>query len=804
VANYNGTDGNDQLIGTDEDDIFYSSLGDDTMAGRGGRDKAIIDYSAGGTGESYAQNFGNQNGIYASFRGPQNRVVRIYEIEDIEFLASAASDVFYVDVTQLVPTFRLRFDAGGGTGFDTLNLRLRADSPAFVGNVASGILSAGDMTFLNFEQYTLYLSDNVDDLVLAAGGDRVEAGGGNDRIIGMGGNDFLLGMTGGDTLEGGDGNDRLYANEEYSGLDDGAEIDNLSGGAGDDLVSIGYGDSADGGTGTDRLALSLRGGTIGATLDLSVLFAGGTINVGGGTITGFEAYERIYGTEFSDTIITGNGMIIGGIMAGGIFGFGGDDDITLGSRADTAHGGLGNDVIHGGGDADFLSGDENNDRVYGEAGADTLFGGTGDDEVRGGTENDIIYGNEGNDQLYGEDGADVLDGDSGDDLMSGGAGDDQYLLFGSDTLVEAVGGGNDIARITNLYSFLPGAVFALTAGAEIETLDGSTNSPVAMTLIGNEFAQTIRGNMGDNLIDGGGGADTMIGDAGNDVYIVDNAGDVVTEFAGKGIDEIRTALATYTIFNLPEIENLTGTSGTGQTLTGNAGANIIRGGAGNDMLIGGTGNDSYIVINSGDQISELEGEGQGNDRVFASVDYVLTAGQSVEILSTDNDAGTAALALTGNELANRVIGNAGANILSGGAGDDRIEGGAGNDRLIGGLGRDELFGGSGADTFVFAQAAESRSVVRSDGWKSLPDRISDFVAGEDKIDLSGLDAIRGTGANDSFAFVGAAAFSGQAGQLRVEANANGTMILADLNGDRIADFSLSVNVSSLVASDFIL
>lgn len=803
MGTYNGTDGNDVLVGTSDDDIFYSSKGQDIFDGKGGYDKAIIDFSAGGTGESYPHSFQYMyDGLYASFRGPQDKRVELIGIEEIEFHGNAASDQFHIDLTQVAPTWKIWLDAGGGTGFDTVILKLRGDSAALIGSALSGTLSSGALTFVNFEQFNFALGDSNDDLTLANGYDVIDGGGGNDRFIGMGGDDQLLGMTGSDTLDGGDGNDELYAYDKYTGVDDGTEIDTLTGGAGNDLLSFGYGDSADGGSGTDRLSISLRGATQGAVLDLTIVFAGGSINIGGGTITGFEAYDRIYATQFADTIITGNAPVSGSFGTAGIFGFGGDDNITTGSRADTVNGGMGNDTIHGGGDADFLAGDEGDDQVYGEAGADTLFGVEGNDVLRGGTENDILYGNEGDDQLYGDEGADTLDGSFGNDLMAGGAGNDNYTLEGLDTLVEAVGGGNDIAYVANGF-WADGTAFALTAGAEIETLRAdSLTVPSAINLIGNEFAQTIYGSRGANLIDGGGGADTMIGDDGNDIYVVDNVGDVVTEFAGKGVDEIRTALATYSIAALTEIENLTGTSSSGQVLTGNAGANILRGGAGNDVLIGGAGNDSYIVVNAGDQV--VEPAGQGSDRVFAAADYVLTAGQSVEILSTDNDAGTAARALTGNELANLLIGNAGANMLTGGAGDDRLEGGAGDDRLHGGLGQDELLGGSGADTFIFIQLNESRSAIRSDGWKRLPDMILDFASGQDKVDLAAIDANSATAGDDGFNFIGTAAFTGHAGELRFEVQSGGVLILADTDGNGIADFMLTaMTASSLSAADFI-
>ncbi|MBW9056738.1 protease, partial [Rhizobium mesosinicum] len=82
------------------------------------------------------------------------------------------------------------------------------------------------------------------------------------------------------------------------------------------------------------------------------------------------------------------------------------------------------------------------------------------------------------------------------------------------------------------------------------------------------------------------GADTLIGGAGNDTYIVDVAGDVVTEAANEGTDLVKTALSTYALTNIANVENLTFTGSGNFAGTGNALANIITGGAGNDTLDG--------------------------------------------------------------------------------------------------------------------------------------------------------------------------------------------------------------------------
>jgi parallel beta-helix repeat protein len=78
---------------------------------------------------------------------------------------------------------------------------------------------------------------------------------------------------------------------------------------------------------------------------------------------------------------------------------------------------------------------------------------------------------------------------------------------------------------------------------------------------------------------------------------------------------------------------------------------------------------------------------------------------------------------------------AGSNIgekLFGFAGNDLLNGRGGNDTLEGGTGRDMLIGGTGSDVFKYSNVTDSQEF--SGSW----DRIMDFNAAEDKLDLSGL------------------------------------------------------------------
>ena len=138
----------------------------------------------------------------------------------------------------------------------------------------------------------------------------------------------------------------------------------------------------------------------------------------------------------------------------------------------------------------------------------------------------------------------------------------------------------------------------------------------------------------------------------------------------------------------------------------------------------------------------------------------------------------------------------------------RIEdarGGAGNDVIVVNSASNRVWGGPGADTFVFQTAVDGMaSARRSDGRKIMPDLLEDFVSGSDRIDLSAIDANRTNAADDAFAYIGSAAFSHVAGQLRWEERDGRAHIFADVDGDAVADMHVIAASPSLQAADFIL
>jgi Ca2+-binding RTX toxin-like protein len=229
-------------------------------------------------------------------------------------------------------------------------------------------------------------------------------------------------------------------------------------------------------------------------------------------------------------------------------------------------------------------------------------------------------------------------------------------------------------------------------GIKVRIFSPTTNlivgTPGNDNLIGTPGDDQIDGRAGDDVLDGRAGNDAMIGGTGNDIFHVDSIGDTVFEALAEGRDTLY-ASTSYVLAGGVHVEvlatgndagtapiNLTGNS-LGQEISGNAGANTLSGGGGNDTLIGFGGNDIYLVDNR--EVVVIEAANNGRDLVYASVNYVLSAGAHVEALLARSMTSIAAINLTGNALSQEIWGSAGANMLDGGGGKDTLIGFGGND-----------------------------------------------------------------------------------------------------------------------------
>lgn len=299
-------------------------------------------------------------------------------------------------------------------------------------------------------------------------------------------------------------------------------------------------------------------------------------------------------------------------------------------------------------------------------------------------------------------------------------------------------------------------------------------------ITGSNFADTIDSGSGDDSVHGLNGDDYIVGGVHEDVLYGDGGNDVL--LGGHGIDRLYGGSGTDVLAGGRQNDSL----------YGQGGDDTLKGGDGDDYIDGGIDIDtaSYLDAEQGVTVSLMVTGPQ------------LTGGQGTDTLrNIENLLGSLfADTLTGDAGANRLTGQDGNDRLSGLGGDDRIDGSDGNDIITGGAGRDSMSGGGGADRFIFGNGHFAGVTA------ATADVISDFNAAQgDRIDLRPFDAVVGTATNDAFTFIGVAAFSGTAGELRAIASGPRMLIFGDTNGDGVADFSIRLeNVAAITAADFFL
>jgi Ca2+-binding RTX toxin-like protein len=642
-----GGAGNDLIGGNNDNDTLEGNAGNDSLGGGGGQDTFLFREAGAANADQLTDFSTNWDRIFVdatafSEAGAAGRLAA----GDDRFHAAAgatggadAEDRFVYNTT----TRQLFYDAdGNGAGAAQLVATVRV----------GGSLTATDITVLAATTPPGTINGTP-------GNDSITGTPANETINGLAGDDTIHGGGGRDFLSGGDGNDLLFGSPSS---DD--QRDTLDGGLGNDFYELGFGDQ----TSTDVVLVDAGGidtvratdWTLGAGFENLVL------------ATNFSQSTTGIGNELANHITAGDNSN----HTNRLEGRGGDDTLLGMSGSDTLLGGDGNDYLE--------TGDQGNEdnRLDGGAGNDTLV--ASDDggalnvfafSVAPGAANaDVIRGfasfpGAHTIELDGAVFTDIgpsgrfSEGDSRFRLGAQALDSDDRVLYESTTgrlFYDADGVGGAAAQ---LFATLEGApaidatsfeVINGTAGGA--TINGTSGND---SLAGGAGNDTINGFAGNDTLDGQGGADSLVGGAGNDLYFVDNAGDTIVEAENAGIDEVRSAVQSYTL--APWVNNLTLTNnayefvlgagndidnvisaaalstltqldgfGGNDTLLGGSGADELNGGLGNDSMVGGGGDDLFDAFNHPQEGVDTMHGGAGNDSYFVSAGDVIVESSGVD------------------------------------------------------------------------------------------------------------------------------------------------------------------------------
>lgn len=349
---------------------------------------------------------------------------------------------------------------------------------------------------------------------------------------------------------------------------------------------------------------------------------------------------------------------------------------------------------------------------------------------------------------------------------------------------------------------LPPTSTTATDGAD--HLNGTTANNVIDGKGGNDVINAAAGN---DTIFGGAGYDTLTGGAGNDIFAFRSAAeigtgpinqDVITDFV-QGQDKIDLS-AIDANANLTGNQDFTFVAANDGSFTETAGEIAWRtDGAGHTIVQGDVNGDGKhdfeLVLNGAVSLKASDFIGVGAATAKPPVDGGSTVTPVPPVV--DSTLKT----LSGTTSADRITGTSANELLDGNAGNDILNSAGGNDKIYGGAGRDTMTGGTGDDIFLFKAVSDMGKTVAS------RDVITDFTHGQDKIDLSALDANSKIAGSQAFSFLATddQSFTHKAGEVAWHTQSGRTVVQGDTNGDGIHDFEIQLTGTvHLGAGDFIL
>jgi Ca2+-binding RTX toxin-like protein len=507
---FNGSTGDDTLIGASLGDTLDGGDGDDAIEGLGGDDTITggkgNDSLVGGLGKD-SINAGAGDDFIDGGDGDDIITISGSDAQFDVMLGGGDNDTIQVTGNSALT---LQGFKGTAQGIEVWNS----------GNVA--IQGNNDDNEFNFTGVTV----NGPALV-------IDGGAGNDVITGPAASADLRGGLGDDTLVGGAGGDTLNG---------GAGLDNISGNGGNDIIVISgteaQFDVIDGGADTNTIQIK---GTSSVTLNAFNSGAGNNIQewLGNGRGVNGDTFANVL--DFSDLDLASDIGIIDGNA--------GNDNITGSDVEDDIRGGIGQDLLFGG---------DGNDTLNGGVGQDELDGGIGNDKlVVNGAEGqfDKFEGGNGDDTLYLTGTTVTLDGfDATDSEIE--------ILDAKNTAIVGNAGENE-------FDF---SGFVTVTG--YKSIDGMAGDDTIIGVNLDTVIDDLRGGSGNDTLEGRLGNDRLTGGAGNDTFVFDldavnyaNFGnDTIVDFR-SGVDVLRFDSSDFSFTLESEVVDLAEQVGANTVIT---------------------------------------------------------------------------------------------------------------------------------------------------------------------------------------------------------------------------------------------
>lgn len=432
-----------------------------------------------------------------------------------------------------------------------------------------------------------------------------------------------------------------------------------------------------------------------------------------------------------------------------------------------------------------ITGTAGNDSLVGTGGSDVFhMEQGGNDTVRGGADNDSFYFGDSftkKDRISGDSGHGYdtlyLDGDYSDGVTFG-----KHTLNRIDSMVLTAG---------HSYAFDTGAYQNNAFNIDGSALGTGESLHVdASTFAGSNLG--LHGGAGDDLLIGRAGTVVLDGGEGDNVLTsVDSAITIV--LAGDGANTVTTGDNSDTI-RMTSV-GLDDHIDAGSTTDNDV---LYVGTHGSDLSADNVQHVEQIVLLGG-EVKVEAGFSTGRNTLSFQSDSTSVSlrfdGSAIVKGDLTVQGSSQSDTLIGGGGNNHLYGNDGSNTLIGGGGQDHLLGEVLHDKLVGGEGADILTGGGASDSFVYLSLADSDA--------GGVDEITDLSA-VDVIDLKAIDADTKKAGNQAFHLVDD--FTHHRGELMLsyDKDADRTHVLADVDGDGVADLDISADGKHLDFTNFVL